>query len=141
MLFDACVGDDTLARHHNQIRRRHCSKATKPESFSSLPLDILLHTFAIPTDHPVSEPTAAPPSCSVSVAGSAPSERKLVPRHRTNRGVNCCSDHSISFHYMRPADMYMVENLVYRLYPYGIARDLETYRTAMENRSRRGGAS
>ncbi|VDL91961.1 unnamed protein product [Schistocephalus solidus] len=69
---------------------------------------------------------------------------KWFPRfnaHPIVSGVNCCSDHSISFHYMRPADMYMVENLVYHLYPYGIARDLETYRNAMENRSRRGGTS
>ncbi|VDK76254.1 unnamed protein product [Dibothriocephalus latus] len=59
--------------------------------------------------------------------------------HPLTYGVNCCSDHSISFHYMRPADMYMAEYLFYHLYPYGITRDLETYRSALEDRSRRGG--
>ncbi|VDL95580.1 unnamed protein product [Schistocephalus solidus] len=88
MLFDVCVGNDNWVRHQNQIRRRYCSKAIEPESLTSLSLDILLDTFAILTDHPVSEPNAEPPSnvtLSVSVAGSAPSERKLPPRHRTNR--------------------------------------------------------
>ncbi|VDM00168.1 unnamed protein product [Schistocephalus solidus] len=53
-----------------------------------VPLDILLDTFAIPTDHSVSEPNAAPPSDvapSVSVAGPAPSECKLLPIRRINR--------------------------------------------------------
>ncbi|VDL90779.1 unnamed protein product [Schistocephalus solidus] len=88
MLFDVCVGDDTWVHHHNQIRRRYCSKATEPESLSSLPLDILLETFAILTEHPVSITNAAPTSDvtpSVSVAGSAPPERKLLRRRRTNR--------------------------------------------------------
>ncbi|VDL99936.1 unnamed protein product [Schistocephalus solidus] len=74
MLFAICVGHDTWVHHQNHIRRWHCSKATEPESLSSLSLDILLDTFAIPTDHLVSEPNAA-----------APSERKLLPRRRTNR--------------------------------------------------------
>uniref|UniRef100_A0A0X3PQB1 Uncharacterized protein K02A2.6 n=1 Tax=Schistocephalus solidus TaxID=70667 RepID=A0A0X3PQB1_SCHSO len=88
ILFDVCVGDDTWVHHHNQIRRRHCSIATEPESLSLLPLDILLDTFAIPTDLPVSDPNDAPPSdvpLSVSVAGSPPSERKPLPRRCTNR--------------------------------------------------------
>ncbi|BHF61362.1 hypothetical protein SprV_0100433600 [Sparganum proliferum] len=65
---------------------------------------------------------------------------KWLPRFNANPvvgGIECCSDHSISFHYMRPSDMYMVEFLLYHLYPYGIARDLETYRKAIEDRSRR----
>ncbi|VDL84969.1 unnamed protein product [Schistocephalus solidus] len=88
MLFDVFAGDDTLFFHNNQIRRRHCSKAIEPESLSLFPLDILLDNFAIPTGHPVSEPNAAPPSdvpLSVSVAGSAPLERQLLPRRRANR--------------------------------------------------------
>nr|VZI38934.1 unnamed protein product [Spirometra erinaceieuropaei] len=62
MLFDVDVGDDIWVRHHNQIRRRHCSSTTGLESAPSLSLDILLDTFAIPADRSVLEPTAAPPS-------------------------------------------------------------------------------
>ncbi|BHF81704.1 hypothetical protein SprV_0802483700 [Sparganum proliferum] len=55
MLFDVDVGDDIWVRHHNQILRRHCSNTTGLESAPSLPLDILLDTFAIPADRSVRE--------------------------------------------------------------------------------------
>ncbi|BHF79688.1 hypothetical protein SprV_0702281000 [Sparganum proliferum] len=73
MLFDVDVGDDIWVRHYNQIRRRHCSNTTGLLSMQSLPLDILLGTFAIPADRSVPETTAASPSgVSPSVSVTAP---------------------------------------------------------------------
>nr|CDS29441.1 glycoprotein N acetylgalactosamine [Hymenolepis microstoma] len=43
-------------------------------------------------------------------------------------GLDCCSDHSVSFHYISPQDMYILDYLIYHAYPYGIARDLEQYK-------------
>ncbi|BHF67670.1 hypothetical protein SprV_0301069800 [Sparganum proliferum] len=88
MLFDVDVGDDIGVRHHNQIRRRHCSNTAGLESVPSLSLDILLDTFAIPADRSVPEPTAAPPldvppSVSVTVPVSPDNKPRL--RRRTNR--------------------------------------------------------
>nr|VZI35223.1 unnamed protein product [Spirometra erinaceieuropaei] len=88
MLFDVDVGDDIWVRHHNQIRRRHCSNATGLDSAPSLSLDILLDTFAIPADQSVPESTSAPPSdIPSSVSVTAPVSPGIKPRlrRRTNR--------------------------------------------------------
>ncbi|BHF57619.1 hypothetical protein SprV_0100056100 [Sparganum proliferum] len=88
MLYDVDVSDDIWVRHHNQIRRRHCSKTTGLESVPSLSLDILLDTFAFPADRSVPQPTAAPPSdVSPSVSVTAPGSPGNKPRlrRRTNR--------------------------------------------------------
>nr|VZH95980.1 unnamed protein product [Spirometra erinaceieuropaei] len=88
MLFDVDVGDDIWVRHHNQIRRRHCSNTTGLDSAPSLSLDILLDTFAIPADQSVPEPTSAPPSdIPSSVSVTAPVSPGIKPRlrRRTNR--------------------------------------------------------
>ncbi|BHF61010.1 hypothetical protein SprV_0100398000 [Sparganum proliferum] len=87
MLFDVDVGDDIWVRHHNQIRRRHCSNTTGLESAPSLPLDILLDTFAIPADRSVLETTAAPPwdiPPSIAVTASLSPGNKPRLRRRTN---------------------------------------------------------
>nr|VZI45759.1 unnamed protein product [Spirometra erinaceieuropaei] len=88
MLFDVDVGDEIWVRHHNQIRRRHCSNTTGLDPAPSLPLDILLDTFAIPADRSVPEPTAAPPSDvppSISVTAPGSPDNKPQLRRRTNR--------------------------------------------------------
>ncbi|BHF74753.1 hypothetical protein SprV_0501784100 [Sparganum proliferum] len=88
MLFDVEVGDDIWVRHHNQIRRQHCINTTGLESAPSLPLDILLDTFASPADRSVPETTAAgpsdiPPSALVTAPVSPGNKPRL--RRRTNR--------------------------------------------------------
>nr|VZI39739.1 unnamed protein product [Spirometra erinaceieuropaei] len=88
MLFDVDVGDDVWVRHHNQIRWRHRSTKTGLESVPSLPLDILLDTFDIPTDRSDPKTTAAPPSdVPPSVSVTAPVSPDNKPRliRRTNR--------------------------------------------------------
>nr|VZI24183.1 unnamed protein product [Spirometra erinaceieuropaei] len=88
MLFDVDVGGEIWVRHHNQIRRRHCSNTTGLDPAPSLPLDILLDTFAIPADRSVPEPTAAPPSDvppSISVTAPGSPDNKPQLRRRTNR--------------------------------------------------------
>ncbi|VDL92415.1 unnamed protein product [Schistocephalus solidus] len=52
-------------------------------------------------------------------------------KHPIVTGVECCSDHSVSFHYVKPSEMYTLEYLIYHLYPYGIARDIHAYEKSL----------
>lgn len=45
--------------------------------------------------------------------------------YRSDEGLDCCSDNAISFHHIRPDQMYSFDYLIYHLKPYGIIRNPE----------------
>jgi len=41
------------------------------------------------------------------------------------QGPECCSEYTISFHYVRAKQMYLLEHFLYKIHPYGLARSVE----------------
>ncbi|XP_077298676.1 glycoprotein-N-acetylgalactosamine 3-beta-galactosyltransferase 1-like [Arctopsyche grandis] len=65
-------------------------------------------------------------------------EHHLIPGHvnddfwywkyiyyKSDEGLDCCSDNAVSFHYVSPNQMYVMDYLIYHLKPYGINYQVE----------------
>ncbi|CAL8068828.1 unnamed protein product [Calicophoron daubneyi] len=53
--------------------------------------------------------------------------------HQVKGGKECCSDYSVTFHYVNPGQMYVYDFFLYHLHPYGIFRDYNRLIKLMKN--------
>lgn len=79
-------------------------------------------------------------------------EHHLIPGHmdkdfwyhkymfyENRQGMECCSDNAVSFHYVSPNHMYVLEYLVYHLRPYGITYHVKVPGGPTDNKDVLGG--
>ncbi len=51
-------------------------------------------------------------------------------QYRSEVGMGCCSDSAVTFHYVSPNQMYVMEYLLYHLRPYGVDSEARLLQTA-----------
>jgi len=59
------------------------------------------------------------------ITGGVPAWVKTYDRYKMKKGFQCCSKHSISFHYVVPTEMMAYEYLIYHLKVFGVEKHFD----------------